>query len=63
MIFAGGDVRIPIDESPNTAVECEERGSKSAEVVKSIVYGGLTELITSLSVVSSAAASGATTRK
>ncbi|XP_031121258.1 membrane protein of ER body-like protein isoform X2 [Ipomoea triloba] len=41
--------------------EPEERSSKSVEVVKSVVYGGLMESITSLSVVSSAAASGATT--
>nr|GLL33266.1 membrane protein of ER body-like protein isoform X2 [Ipomoea trifida] len=41
--------------------ELGERGSKSVEVVKSVVYGGLMESITSLSVVSSAAASGATT--
>ena len=37
--------------------------SKSLEIVKSIVYGGLMEFITSLSIVTSAAASGATTRK
>lgn len=37
--------------------------SKSLEIVKSIVYGGLMEFITSLSIVSSAAASGATTCK
>ncbi|XP_019188723.1 PREDICTED: membrane protein of ER body-like protein isoform X2 [Ipomoea nil] len=41
--------------------EVEESGSKSVEVVKSVVYGGLMESIASLSVVSSAAASGATT--
>ncbi|KAK1353079.1 hypothetical protein POM88_052917 [Heracleum sosnowskyi] len=35
--------------------------SKSLEIVKSIVYGGLMEFITSLSIVCSAAASGATT--
>ncbi|KAL8106593.1 hypothetical protein AgCh_023378 [Apium graveolens] len=35
--------------------------SKSLEIVKSVVYGGLMEFITSLSIVSSAAASGATT--
>ncbi|WOG85961.1 hypothetical protein DCAR_0105154 [Daucus carota subsp. sativus] len=34
--------------------------SKSLEIVKSIVYGGLMEFITSLSIVTSAAASGAT---
>lgn len=36
--------------------------SKSLEILKCIVYGGLIELITSLSIVSSAAASDATTR-
>nr|XP_017243826.1 PREDICTED: membrane protein of ER body-like protein [Daucus carota subsp. sativus] len=35
--------------------------SKSLEIVKSIVYGGLMEFITSLSIVTSAAASGTTT--
>ncbi|CAK9163439.1 unnamed protein product, partial [Ilex paraguariensis] len=35
----------------------EREGSKSVEIIKSIVYGGLVESITSLSVVSSAAAS------
>ncbi|EOA19202.1 hypothetical protein CARUB_v10007880mg [Capsella rubella] len=33
------------------------------EILKSIVYGGLTESITSLCTVTSAAASGASTRK
>ncbi|KAI5679948.1 hypothetical protein M9H77_01175 [Catharanthus roseus] len=39
----------------------QEQSSKSLEILKSIVYGGLTESITSLSIVSSAAASEATT--
>ncbi|KAK1353056.1 hypothetical protein POM88_052894 [Heracleum sosnowskyi] len=39
----------------------ETGDSKSLEIVKSIVYGGLMEFITSLSIVCSAAASGATT--
>ncbi|XP_057513869.1 uncharacterized protein LOC130795676 [Actinidia eriantha] len=39
----------------------ETNGSKALEILKSIVYGGLMESITSLSVVSSAAASDATT--
>lgn len=36
-------------------------GSKPVGIVNCVVYGGLLELITSLSVVSSAAASGAST--
>nr|GME21044.1 membrane protein of ER body-like protein isoform X1 [Ipomoea batatas] len=75
-LSSGGDLHIPIDDpnKPGTGTgtgtetqtrvdppELGERGSKSVEVVKSIVYGGLMESITSLSVVSSAAASGATT--
>lgn len=46
-------------ESPRDIKETQ--GSKSVEILKSIVYGGLMESITSLSVVSSAAASDATT--
>ncbi|CAH9074532.1 unnamed protein product [Cuscuta europaea] len=67
----GRDVQIQIDESTNEArtSTCMQdpiqvtgkSGSQSIEVVKSIVYGGLAESITSLSLVSSAAASGATT--
>lgn len=48
------DARIP-------AMTTESQGSRSLEIVKSILYGGLMESITSLSVVSSAAASEATT--
>ncbi|CAH9074281.1 unnamed protein product [Cuscuta epithymum] len=67
----GRDLQIQIDESTNEArtSTCMQdpiqvtgkSGSQSIEVVKSIVYGGLAESITSLSLVSSAAASGATT--
>ncbi|XP_059660145.1 membrane protein of ER body 1-like isoform X2 [Cornus florida] len=39
----------------------ERKGSKTLDILKSIVYGGLVESIASLSVVSSAAAADATT--
>ncbi|VFQ95929.1 unnamed protein product [Cuscuta campestris] len=69
---SGREVHIPIEESTNEAralttttqgptVESGRRGSSSIEVVKSVVYGGLVEAIASLTLVSSAAASGATT--
>lgn len=48
------DVRIP-------ETIAQSQSSRSLEIVKSIVYGGLMESITSVSVVSSAAASDATT--
>jgi len=48
-------------EIPNS-VEPRKGGNK-VEILKSIVYGGLTESITSLCTVTSAAASGASTRK
>lgn len=43
------------------AIGRSNHGSNSLEILKCIVYGGLIQLITSLSVVSSAAASDATT--
>lgn len=47
-----------------TQVSTADRGGeRKIEVIKSLVYGGLAESITSLSVVSSAAGSGATTCK
>lgn len=48
-------------EIPNS-VEPRKDGNK-LEILKSIVYGGLTESITSLCTVTSAAATGASTRK
>lgn len=39
------------------------KGGKKLEILKSTVYGGLTQSITSLCTVTSAAASGASTRK
>ncbi|KAM7527428.1 hypothetical protein LguiB_030838 [Lonicera macranthoides] len=64
-----GDDPCPAEPKPlvlTPVVPCDEpleiiQDSKSMEIVKSIVYGGLMELIASLSIVSSAAASGATT--
>lgn len=71
----GDDCRIPMEDpgaSPSTVnpnitrgpvLSVEVNDSKSLEIVKCIVYGGLIESITSLSVVSSAAASDADTMK
>ncbi|KAJ8557709.1 hypothetical protein K7X08_004475 [Anisodus acutangulus] len=71
----GDDCRIPMEDpgaSPSTVdssstrrpvLSVEVKDSKSLEIVKCIVYGGLIESITSLGVVSSAAASDADTLK
>nr|XP_016497614.1 PREDICTED: membrane protein of ER body 2-like isoform X3 [Nicotiana tabacum] len=71
----GDDWRIPMDDpgaSSSTAdssstqrplFPVEVKNTKSLEIVKCIVYGGLIESITSLGVVSSAAASDADTTK
>ncbi|CAA0824736.1 Membrane protein of ER body-like protein [Striga hermonthica] len=54
-----------LQASPQTTIvgreRIEERKERGIEVIKSIVYGGLVESITSLSIVSSAAAGGAGT--
>lgn len=61
---AGAVHGIGNEPAPGEIVQPRGTGdSKSLEIVKSIVYGGLMEFITSLSIVSSAAASGATTCK
>lgn len=59
-------MRIPIPDevTPGTTrpvITTESQSSRSVEILKSIVYGGLMESLASLSVVSSAAASEATT--
>ncbi|KAH0738243.1 hypothetical protein KY290_036948 [Solanum tuberosum] len=72
----GDDYRIPILEDPRASpstghssnpqrpiLPVEVKDSRSLEIVKCIVYGGLIEAITSLGVVSSAAASDADTLK
>lgn len=72
----GDDYRIPILEDPRASpstghssnpqrpiLPVEVKDSRSLEIVKCIVYGGLIEAITSLGVVSSAAASDADTIK
>ncbi|KAM3359048.1 membrane protein of ER body-like protein isoform X1 [Capsicum galapagoense] len=71
----GDDSRIPMEDpraspssvhSSNTqrpVLSVEVKDSKSLEIVKCMVYGGLIESITSLGVVSSAAASDADTMK
>ncbi|XP_057483836.1 membrane protein of ER body-like protein [Actinidia eriantha] len=51
----------PVTDESKPIPLVETKGSKALEILKSIVYGGLMESITSLSVVSSAAASDATT--
>ncbi|GER46769.1 vacuolar iron transporter (VIT) family protein [Striga asiatica] len=54
-----------LQSSPQTTIvgreRTEEREERGIEVIKSIIYGGLIESITSLSIVSSAAAGGAGT--
>ncbi|XP_055812990.1 membrane protein of ER body 2-like [Solanum dulcamara] len=72
----GDDFRIPILEDPGASpstvnsnsprrpvLPVEVKDSRSFEIVKCIVYGGLIEAIASLGVVSSAAASDADTMK
>ncbi|KAJ6701480.1 GLYCINE-RICH PROTEIN FAMILY [Salix koriyanagi] len=54
------DIEILVDSAEGTA-GYELKGSKKLEIVKSIVYGGLIESITSLSVVTSAASADAAT--
>ena len=56
-----GIIREPRGEIPTQLKGTGD--SKSLEILKSIVYGGLMEFITSLSIVTSAAASGTTTCK
>ncbi|XP_028062264.1 membrane protein of ER body-like protein [Camellia sinensis] len=63
-----GDREIIDDEKSEGTIErgasiitLDEEGSKTLEILKSVVYGGLMESMTSLSVVSSAAAADATT--
>ncbi|KAL3610132.1 hypothetical protein D5086_001152 [Populus alba] len=53
--------RSVIADSTEGTTDSELRGAKKLEIVKSIVYGGLIESITSLSVVTSAAGAEATT--
>ncbi|RQO84798.1 hypothetical protein POPTR_001G127900v4 [Populus trichocarpa] len=53
--------RPDIADSTEGTTDSELRGAKKLEIVKSIVYGGLIESITSLSVVTSAAGAEATT--
>ncbi|XP_028062444.1 membrane protein of ER body 2-like isoform X1 [Camellia sinensis] len=62
-----GDHAINIEEGSGTIergasiITLDEEGSKTLEILKSVVYGGLMESMSSLSVVSSAAAADATT--
>ena len=51
---------IPVPEAPTIS---GPENSKKWEILKSIVYGGLIESITSLSIVTSAAGADATTCK
>ncbi|KAI7984091.1 Membrane protein of ER body 1 [Camellia lanceoleosa] len=48
-------------EQGTSIITLDEEGSKTLEILKSVVYGGLMKSMTSLSVVSSAAAADATT--
>ncbi|XP_011018369.1 PREDICTED: membrane protein of ER body 1-like [Populus euphratica] len=63
---AGPEAEPPLSrpvtaDSTEGTTDSELRGAKKLEIVKSIVYGGLIESITSLSVVTSAAGAEATT--
>ncbi|XP_059660129.1 uncharacterized protein LOC132306658 isoform X4 [Cornus florida] len=54
-------ITCPIPDPTEQITGSETKGSKTLDILKSIVYGGLVESIASLSVVSSAAAADATT--
>lgn len=57
----GGPVAISIDDSRDEQVEPEPSRYNRWEIVKSIVYGGLAESITSLGIVASAASANTAT--
>ena len=57
----GGDVILQVPPEPVSTTGVETREGQGWDILKSIVYGGLVESITSLGVVSSAAGAGATT--
>ncbi|KAJ0035302.1 hypothetical protein Pint_26519 [Pistacia integerrima] len=59
--ITGGDVILQVAPEPGSTAGVETREGEGWDILKSIVYGGLVELITSLGVVSSAAGAGATT--
>ncbi|XP_030935811.1 membrane protein of ER body 1-like isoform X18 [Quercus lobata] len=56
-----GEQVIVVDPSPLPATTPSQQGVMKYEILKSLVYGGLIELITSLGVVTSAASADATT--
>lgn len=56
-----GPVAIPIDDSLDEQVDSEPSRFNGWEIVKSIVYGGLAESITSLGIVASAASANTAT--
>ncbi|KAJ0093278.1 hypothetical protein Patl1_27136 [Pistacia atlantica] len=56
-----GDVILQVAPEPGSTTGVETREGQRWDILKSIVYGGLVESITSLGVVSSAAGAGATT--
>lgn len=58
--YTDQEKNIPEASQPLIAKQ-RSQSSHSLEILKSIVYGGLMELVTSLSIVSSSAASHATT--
>ncbi|KAJ0035757.1 hypothetical protein Pint_26479 [Pistacia integerrima] len=59
--ITGGDVILQVAPEPGSTTGVETREGQGWDIIKSIVYGGLMESITSLGVVSSAAGAGATT--
>ncbi|KDP26358.1 hypothetical protein JCGZ_17516 [Jatropha curcas] len=58
---SSSNVIVNVDEDTQTSLPSESRDDRKIEILKSIVYGGLIESITSLSVVTSAISADAAT--
>ncbi|KAK7286827.1 hypothetical protein RJT34_22101 [Clitoria ternatea] len=56
-----GDIAITVGPTPPVPPTGPQSGGRELEILKSIVYGGLPEILASLSVVTSAASAGSTT--
>lgn len=61
--YADGGLQVIVESVTDGHQDEVARESYQLDILKSIVYGGLVESITSLGVVSSAAGSGTATRK
>ena len=61
LLVEAGPVAITVDDSLDEQVEPESSKLNRWEIVKSIVYGGLAESITSLGIVASAASANTAT--